>query len=109
MRSFVKVLIAVMLAGAMAGGWTAMSDSAPQKSHKHMEATDPFLWLEDVHGEKALDWVKTKNTKSLDVLQRDPEYKSDYDSILKVMDATDRIPYGTIDHQFVFNFWQDAD
>jgi prolyl oligopeptidase len=109
MRSFVKLLLAVMLAGAVAGGWTAMSASAPQKSHKHMEATDPFLWLEDVHGARALEWVKTKNTKALDVLQRDPEYKSDYDSILKVMDATDRIPYGNIDHQFVFNFWQDAD
>ncbi len=109
MRSFVKLLLAVMFAGAVAGGWTAMSTGSPQKSHKHMEATDPFLWLEDVHGAKALEWVKTKNAKATGVLQADPEYKNDYDSILKVMDATDRIPYATIDHQFVFNFWQDAD
>jgi prolyl oligopeptidase len=109
MRSFVKLLSVVMLVGAIAGGWTAISAGSPQKSHKHMEATDPFLWLEDVHGAKAMEWVKTQNTKSMLQLQRDPEYQSDYDSILKVLDATDRIPYGTIDHQFVFNFWQDAD
>jgi len=24
------------------------------------------------------------------------------------MDASDRIPYGDLDHQYVFNFWQDA-
>jgi prolyl oligopeptidase len=109
MRSFVKLLAVVMFAGAVAGGWTAMSESSPQKSHKHMEATDPFLWLEDVHGAKALEWVNTQSTKSTLLLQRDADYQKDYDSILKVMDATDRIPYGTIDHQFVFNFWQDAD
>ncbi len=25
-----------------------------------------------------------------------------------MLDATDRIPYGELDHQYVFNFWQDA-
>src|SRR2546429_621222 len=25
------------------------------------------------------------------------------------MDATDRIPYGDLEHQYVFNFWQDAE
>ena len=109
MRQFVRLLMGVMLAGAIAGGWTAMSAGSPEKSHKHMEATDPFLWLEDVHGAKALEWVNTQNTKSTLLLQRDADYQKDYDSILKVMDATDRIPYGTIDHQFVFNFWQDAE
>ncbi len=73
MRSFVKLLSVVMLAGAIAGGWTAMS--SPQKSHKHMEATDPFLWLEDVHGAKPLEWVKTQNTKSTLLLQRDADYR----------------------------------
>jgi prolyl oligopeptidase len=109
MKFFVKMLSAVMLAGAIAGGWTAISTGSPGKNHKRMEATDPFLWLEDVHGAKALEWVKTENTKSVRLLQRDPDYQIDYDSILKVMDATDRIPYGRLDHQYVFNFWQDAD
>ena len=69
---------------------------------------DPYLWLEDVHGAKALDWVKAQNARSTAALQSDPDYRKDYDAILKVLDATDRIPYGELDHQYVFNFWQDA-
>jgi prolyl oligopeptidase len=72
------------------------------------DSSDPYLWLEEVHGEKPLAWVKAQNAKSTAILQADPDYQKDYDAILKVMDATDRIPYGDLDHQYVFNFWQDA-
>jgi prolyl oligopeptidase len=72
------------------------------------DALDPYLWLEDVHGAKPLEWVRAQNRKSMAVLEADPDYQKDYEAILKVMDATDRIPYGTLEHQYVFNFWQDA-
>jgi prolyl oligopeptidase len=70
---------------------------------------DPYLWLEDIHGAKPMEWVKQQNEKSLGVLKSDPAYQKDYDAILKVLDATDRIPFGDVDHGFVFNFWQDAE
>jgi prolyl oligopeptidase len=69
---------------------------------------DPYIWLEDVHGAKPLAWVKEQNAHATGVLKSDPDYQKDYDAILKVLDATDRIPYGSVDHQYVFNFWQDA-
>src|SRR5262249_31804795 len=69
---------------------------------------DPYLWLEDVHGAKPLAWVHEQNQKSLALLKSDPRYPQHYDSILTVLDATDRIPLGTLDHRYVFNFWQDA-
>jgi len=69
---------------------------------------DPYLWLEDVHGQKPLDWVKEQNAKSLGVLKSDPRYQIGYDFLLKVLDAQDRIPYGGLDHNHVYNFWQDA-
>jgi len=71
--------------------------------------TDPYLWLEDVHGARPLEWVHQQNAKSMGVLKADPAYQKDYDAILKVLDATDRIPYGDLEHQYVFNFWQDAE
>lgn len=71
-------------------------------------STDPYLWLEDVHGTKPLDWVKAQNARSTAILKADPDYQKDYEAILKVMDATDRIPYGDLEHQYLFNFWQDA-
>ncbi len=101
-RLVLTALAALIGAGVLAG---AKVDKNPQTA---AAAADPYLWLEDVHGAKALEWVKAQNVKSTAVLQADPDYQKDYDAILKVLDATDRIPYGELDHQYVFNFWQDA-
>jgi len=103
------------LVGAGAIGWTAMAadsaagaDSVNRKHQEHVGATDPYLWLENIHGAQPLEWVKAQNARSTAILQADPRYQKDYDAILGVMDATDRIPYGDLDHQYLFNFWQDA-
>jgi prolyl oligopeptidase len=101
-RLVLTALSALIGAGLLAG---AKVDKNPQAA---AGAEDPYLWLEDVHGAKALEWVKAQNAKATAVLQADADYQKDYDAILKVLDATDRIPYGELDHQYVFNFWQDA-
>jgi prolyl oligopeptidase len=80
-----------------------------QVRRQHALSPDPYLWLEDVHGAKPLEWVKAQNARSAAILKADPSYQKDYDAILKVMDATDRIPYGDLEHDYVFNFWQDAE
>ena len=69
---------------------------------------DPYAWLEDVHGKKQLDWVKEQNRVSLGPLKADPRYASNYKSVLEVLDAQDRIPYGSLRPGYVYNFWQDA-
>jgi len=101
MRALVAGLL--VLAGAVraaAPDGAAMS-GAPGDS-------DPYLWLEDVHGAKPLEWVRAQNARSTAILQADPDYQQDYAAILRVLDATDRIPYADLDHQYAFNFWQDA-
>ena len=35
---------------------------------------DPFLWLEDVEGERALDWVREQNDAATAVLEADPRF-----------------------------------
>ncbi len=73
------------------------------------DATDPYLWLEEVEGERAMAWVQQQNTRSLGVLQGDPRYQGLHDQALALVQAQDRIPSpgftrtGAID-----NFWQDA-
>ena len=58
---------------------------------------DPYAWLEDVHGAKPLAWVAEQNARSRwAVLKADPRYQKNYDSILQVLDATDRIPMGSL-------------
>ena len=68
---------------------------------------DPYLWLEDIHGAAALDWVDKANTGALKLLKSDPAYQKDYDAILAILDANDRIPMGQLHGDWVFNFWQD--
>jgi len=71
--------------------------------------TDPNLWLSDIHGAKALAWVKEQNARSDAALRYDPRYAQDYAAILKSLDVPDRIPLGQLDHGFVYDFWQGAD
>ena len=101
-RPALTALMSLMGVALLAGAKVDKNPQAPAA------AADPYLWLEDVHGAKPLEWVKAQNAKSLGVLKADPDYQKDYDAILRVLDATDRIPYGDLDHQYVFNFWQDA-
>jgi prolyl oligopeptidase len=91
-----KLFVLAVLLGAMISGAKAVTND------------DPYAWLEDVHGAKPLAWVADQNRKSLGPLKSDPRYQKNYDSILSVLDATDRIPFGSLDHGFVYNFWQDA-
>ncbi len=69
---------------------------------------DPYLWLEDVHGEAPLAWVEARNAVALERLKGDPAYQTNFDAILDLLDAEDRIPMGSLRGPYVFNFWRDA-
>ena len=69
---------------------------------------DPYIWLEQVQAPEALAWVRQQNAISLKLLKSDPEYQKNYDTILGLLDADDRIPMGELHGDTVFNFWQDA-
>jgi prolyl oligopeptidase len=96
------------VAAVLGSAVTLGAQSVQTKETTAGSTTDQYLWLEDVHGAKSMEWVKAQNAKSIPVLQADPDYAKDYAAILTVMDATDRIPYGGLNHQYVTNFWQDA-
>jgi prolyl oligopeptidase len=70
---------------------------------------DPYIWLEDAHGAKAMDWVNAENAKTLPVLEKDPRYPGLYADALAIAQAKDRIPQPSTLGGAVFNFWQDAD
>ena len=72
-------------------------------------ADDPYVWLEDVYGQKPLDWVNSHNAKTQAVLEADPRYKQYYNEALEIAQAQDRIPYGFSLRGEIYNFWQDAD
>ncbi len=65
------------------------------------------LFLEEVEGEKALNWVRAENERSLALLETDPRYATLKQDALDIVNAKERIPYGTVRGDMVYNFWQD--
>ena len=52
---------------------------------------DPYLWLEEVEGEKALAWARERNEETLAALQAKPEYERLFEKNLAVYDSQERI------------------
>jgi len=73
------------------------------------DATDPYLWLEEIEGERAMAWVEAQNERSLGVLRGDPRFETLHQQALEIVEARDRIPGVGFNHDgSLTNFWQDA-
>ena len=68
---------------------------------------DPYLWLEDITGEDALNWVRARNEPTLTEF-RDAEFERMRTEALEVLDTDTRIPYVVRRGEHLYNFWRDA-
>lgn len=71
------------------------------------DVEDPYLWLEDVTGERALDWVRAHNTPTVDEFAGD-EFEAMRAAAREVLDTDARIPYVRRRGEYLYNFWRDA-
>lgn len=116
------LFLATAMAAALTIGGTAMAQQAqPAAGPKagnaaekpatpvadREAAKDPFLWLEEVEGAKAIEWAKAQNQTAFARLKADPRFEEIRAEAERILTARDRIPYGTIDGNKVSNFWQD--
>jgi len=83
--------------------------AAPIAGAAPAAGADPFLWLEQAHGQRAMQWVKAENVKTDAVLERDPRFKVLFHDAKVILEAKDRIPEPSVIAGQVFNFWQDAE
>lgn len=72
------------------------------------KTTDENLWLEDIHGEKQLEWIQAQNERTLAMFDADA-LATTKAHILEVYDSDDRIPMVTKRGNWYYNFWQDAE
>src|SRR5579872_1148633 len=90
----VAILLAAMLSplarAARAAGGAGAADDA-----------NPYLWLSQIQGQKALAWVAAQNGRSDLALKTAPTYARDRSRILDVLNANTRIPRGALDHGWV--------
>src|SRR6185503_1345013 len=84
-------LLAVTGAGVSAQGGNAPAGKAGA-GFASDEASDPFTFLEEIQGERALAWARNENTRTLGFLQGDARYQQMFDRALTILQARDRIP-----------------
>src|ERR1700754_959405 len=86
---------------ALAAGVLLMGAAAPK---------DPYAYMEEAEGAKALAFARAENDRSLPQLQNDPRYAGLYADALKIVTAKDRIPNVSFAGDGSFrDFWQDAE
>ena len=90
-----KLTTALLTAGLMAPGALMAND-------------DPFLWLEEIESEEALDWAREQNERSVGFLQSHPLFESIQQRNLEILTADDRIAFPSLMGGQIFNFWRDA-
>ena len=105
-------LAAGLAAAAGLAGTPALAaqadENAPKEDAMPAPATDPYLWLEDVTGEKQLDWVRGQNARTEAELSGAPGFDKLQADILAVLDSDAKIPYVGKRGEYYYNFWQDA-
>jgi prolyl oligopeptidase len=68
---------------------------------------DPYLWLEEIEGERALDFVDRQSLITLEAFGGRP-FEKDRDTLAAIYDRSDNIPYVTRQGGLVYNLWKDA-
>jgi prolyl oligopeptidase len=69
--------------------------------------SDPFVWLEQARGSRALAWVRAQNEVTERVLKADPNYREALAAAEAILTAADRVPTVGLAGGYVYNLWQD--
>ncbi|WP_309131023.1 prolyl oligopeptidase family serine peptidase [Brevibacterium sp.] len=84
------------------------SPLTPDTASLTREPHDENLWLEDIHGDEQIAWVKEQNAKTAARFQ-DDEFDTMARDIRAALDSDDRIPMVAKRGDRYYNFWRDRD
>lgn len=100
-----RTLGSIALLCACATPASSPSKGAPSKAST---TEDPFLWLEDIDGERALTWVRAQNERTKKRLTAHPEFENFLSHARSALDAPTRIPKVKAHGAYLYNLWRDA-
>ena len=106
MRLHILVLLIVILANT-GFGQDKTNESQQRKNSDVTAEEDPYLWLEEVTDDKALDWVRARNKTTQDHFESQPAFKKLEADLLKILDSDERIPFVGKAGEYYYNFWRD--
>jgi prolyl oligopeptidase len=73
------------------------------------EQADKYTWLEDIHGDKSMEWVKAENARTAAVMEKQKPFADLDEAALKVLDSPDKLAYPQFRAGAVYNTWRDKD
>jgi prolyl oligopeptidase len=92
MRKLGYGLVAVLAAGVAA------------RAQAGSPAADPYLWLEDVRGSRALQWVDEQNRVTVGAIGSDADYAHSLTAARQIVSEREVIPRDQVSGDFVFSF-----
>lgn len=72
------------------------------------QEVDTYAWLEEVTGERALDWVRERNEETTGTLGASAAFTKTAENILAVLDSDAKIPMVSQADGYYYNFWRDS-
>ena len=95
---------------ALVTGMGASAAGAQQSSlQQSLEQPDKYTWLEDIHGERQMAWVKAENARTAAVLEKDSHFAPLQADALQVLESPERLPEPEFRNGAVYNTWRDAE
>jgi len=94
---------------AIAAAIAALNTNATRAQQSTTEQPDNYTWLEDIHGERQLAWVKKENERTAAVLEKDTYFAPLEAEALKVRESPDRLPRPEFRNGAIYNTWRDAE
>src|SRR5690606_37791054 len=92
MRLPISALAALALLAACSQPAPKPATTPQEASESAMTMTneDPWLWLEDIHGERPLAWVREQNARTAQAFAATPAFERLRADILEVLDSDAR-------------------
>lgn len=113
MRKFLTALLACTSLMTLTPAIAAEADKPAAEVRtplSELGKDDPYIWMEEIEGTRAMDWARAQNARSLPVLQGDPRYADLEAKALAILNAKDRVPgVSFAGDGSLRNFWQDQD
>jgi prolyl oligopeptidase len=81
----------------------------PAAAQQPVEQPDNYTWLEDIHGERQLAWVKAEDARTAAVIEKDSHFAPLQAEALQVLESPERLPEPELRNGAVYNTWRDAD
>ena len=95
--------ILALIVAAVAGTSWARAQGAPA------EQPDKYTWLEDIRGDKPMQWVNAQNARTAAVIEKQKVFAQLDQDALRVLDSPDKLAYPDFRGDLVYNTWRDKD